>query len=994
MRIYLRLATAILVLSWCGFLAIQSASGIQHQSGELAGDERAGDETAGEERTDEEPTDEVAALHFVKNVLPTFRQKCFVCHGDDPDDIRGEFDMRSKAGLLYGGESAEPSLVVNEPDESPLYLAATRESASWPEMPPKENDRLSEAQLEALKNWIRDGAVWPTDEKIAQIETELNSEWSNEDGIRAATSGGLADDWTNRRYLPENLWAYQPLEIDRLSEFAHNSPSVIDDLLARRHDALGVEPTGTADRRTLIRRATFDLIGLPPTPAEIDDFVNDERADEEAFSDVVDRLLNSPHYGEQWGRHWLDVARYADSSGFANDYERGNSWRYRDYVIRAFNDDKPYDQFIREQLAGDEMDASNSEFLIATGFLRMGPWELTGMEVAKVARQRYLDDVTDAVGQVFLAHMLQCARCHDHKFDPIPTRDYYSMQAFFATTQLAERAAPFLEVENQGGFDERKYLAERQRHYQRTIRELDAKRNVEAAREWYKENGFDATKFEEVVTRLESNQDNPASVNQVRTELEKLGFAPDEIPPRHVGFTPQEFGQERVSRKGLERLKWRFERYQPFALAVYDGLTPRKSSVSSPIRLPQNPMKRGDLEQTCILTGGDPFSPATPVAPNALSVVDNWNLDSIGNATTSTDSVTLDENEIPIAGRRMELANWIARADNPLTARVMVNRIWQWHFGQAIAGNPNNFGATGKKPTHPELLDYLAFQFLKNDWSIKSMHRLIMNTEAYRRSTQHEEMELVDKHDPNHEAYLVFHARRLDAEEIRDSMLTASGELNREVGGIPIRPEMNLEAALQPRQVMGTFAEAWQPSPLPEQRHRRSLYALRLRGQRDPFQEVFNAPSPDLSCESRDASTVTPQVFAMFNSASTFDRGLAMASRLLAETESRKDAIQLAFALCYGRLPTDEESEACLTHWTRMTQRHQSLKFEAPDYPSEVVREAVEENTGEKFTFREPLEVYADFVPDLKPYEASPEMRGLAEVCLVLMNSNEFVYVY
>ena len=324
----------------------------------------------------------------------------------------------------------------------------------------------------------------------------------------------------------------------------------------------------------------------------------------------------------------------------------------------------------------------------------------------------------------------------------------------------------------------------------------------------------------------------------------------------------------------------------------------------------------------------------------------------------------------------------------------MVNRLWQWHFGKALAGNPNNFGATGKKPTHPELLDWLAATFVEEGWSVKTMHRIMMTSKAYRRSTQHPDEVLLADRDPNRELYAVFSPRRLDAEELRDGMLAISGELNRNLGGIPVRPEMNLEAALQPRMVMGTFAEAWQPSILPQQRHRRSLYALRLRGQRDPFMEVFNVPASDLSCEAREASTVTPQVFAMFNSEASFSRALALANRVTKETDSRKSAINRLFRLAYGRLASPAELDTCLEHWSTMTDRHKQLTFASPGYPTEVVREAVEENTGVKFQFVEPLEFYADFVPDLRPADASAELRGLAEVCLVILNSNEFVYVY
>jgi mono/diheme cytochrome c family protein len=939
---------------------------------------------------------------FVHRVLPVFQDRCFACHGADPQDVRGAFNMLTRDGLLQGGESEEPAIVPGQPEESPLYQAVRWELL---EMPPKENDRLSDEQVGSIREWIAAGAPWPTEERIAELRRTTAEKWNREAGVTVRTSGGLSQEWTGRRYDPDQLWAYQPLR--RVSpERVHSADNPVDLLLEERMRELEIDPAPPADRRTLIRRATFDLLGLPPTPDEVDAFVNDPAPDDEAFARLVERLLASPHYGEQWGRHWLDVVRYADSSGYANDYERGNAWRYRDYVIRAFNADKPYDEFIREQIAGDEIDPTDPEMLVAVGFLRMGPWELTGMEVPKVARQRFLDDVTDAVGQVFLAHMLQCARCHDHKFDPVPTRDYYAIQAAFATTQLAERPTGFLDVENRSRFDEQKYLRQRMEHYRQTLRELEAKQTLEAAREWYAEQGRDAGPFEAVLGELRQGaSDRSVSVSDVRRELMKRDVHPDLIFPRHVGFEPRDYGLERIARKGIQRLQWRLERYEPIALSVYSGKTPVLRSVTTPLRMPDEPLETGQLEETAILTGGDPFSPAEPVRPGTLSVV----------ASVPPSPRRPVPSSIPagIVGRRKALADWIASEHNPLTARVMVNRIWQWHFGQGIAGNPNNFGATGKRPTHPELLDELAGRFIESGWSIKQMHRLIMNSRAYRRASSHPQPERLEQTDPLGESYAVFQPRRLTAEELRDAMLFVSGELNRELGGIPVRPEMNLEAALQPRQVMGTFAEAWQPSPLPSERHRRSIYALKLRGQTDPFLEVFNAPSPDLSCEQRESSTVTPQVFSLFNSEQSYDRALAFARRLLeaedalgksqgprAESQgerpqpSQRSIINRLFRLALGRPPSAAETAACLEHWERMTARHAKLEFPPPESPSEVVREAVEENTGERFTFTEPLEFYADFVPDLKPSAASPELRGLAEVCLVLFNTNEFAYVY
>ena len=939
---------------------------------------------------------------FARRVQPLLKEKCLACHGDDALKIKAGLDLRSLASTLKGGDTGKPALVPGQPERSPLYLAVTRAHKDWEPMPPKENDKLRAEQIGWLREWIVGGAPWPDASRVAEITKANADKWSAEDGVPVKTSGGLSAEWTNRRYKPENLWAYQPVKKPAISGQRSAVSNPIDAFLAAKFPA-GLKPAPLADRRTLIRRATFDLLGLPPTPEEVAAFLADKASDEVAFAKLVDRLLDSPHYGEQWGRHWLDVVRYADSSGFANDYARGSTWRYRDYVVRAFNSDKPYDQFIREQLAGDEiaealqLPTPNSQLLIATGFLRMGPWELTGMEVARVARQRFLDDVTDSVGQVFLAHPLQCARCHDHKFDPIPTRDYYSLQAVFSTTQMADRPAELLPGENTSGFEEKKYLEQRREFSLAQLKRLDDK-SLAAARVWLAERKLDAKAFEqavEEVTGKTSKRGREAGYAEVRNALSRRGLPEAQIPPKLIGFTPEDYGHERIARKGLERLKWELERFEPVAFAVYSGRTPEVKSVANPMRMPANRMTVGELDETCILTGGDPFSPATKVAPDALSAITH-------HASRITDGV---------AGRRLDLANWISSPDNPLTARVMVNRIWQWHFGQALAGNPNNFGATGKKPTHPELLDWLAATFVERGWSVEAMHRLIMTSEAYRRGTVISKEVISNQSDKaatkspsplNTDSlitnYLLFRPRRLAAEELRDAMLRVSGELTPALGGIPVRPEMNLEAALQPRQVMGTFAEAWQPSPKPEQRHRRSLYALKIRGLGDPFMEVFNAPSPDLSCEAREASTVTPQVFALFNSEATFARALAFANRLMRERTAasgqRSAVIERAFALAFNRASNPDELKSCLAHWDAMTARHRTLKFEKTVPPRSVVREAVEENTGEKFKFTEPLEAAADFVPDLQPADASPELRGLAEVCLVLLNSNEFAYVY
>ncbi|MDZ4849927.1 MAG: PSD1 and planctomycete cytochrome C domain-containing protein [Pirellulaceae bacterium] len=917
-------------------------------------------------------------LLFVRRIAPLLREKCVACHGGDEENIEGGLDLRSREGLLKAGDSAAVSVTPGKSNESPLYLAVTREHDVWSAMPPKEAERLSPEQIEWIKSWIDNGAPWPDSEAIAEIAKANTNRWSSEDGVPVTTSGGLSPDWTDRKYKLDGLWAYQKVAKPKILAAQNPIDALVD---ARMPHGLQVAPP--TDRVTLLRRATLDLTGLPPTLESVQEFVNDRSSDEIAFATVVDRLLESPHYGERMAQHWLDVARYADSSGFANDYERGNAWRYRDYVIRSFNDDKPYNQFVIEQIAGDELASQDPEATIATGFLRMGPWELTGMEVAKVARQRFLDDVVNSVGETFLAHSLQCARCHDHKFDPIPTRDYYAIQAVFATTQLAERSVPFLPSENIQGFEEREFIGKRQEEHLDTVEKLD-EQLVRNAEQWFKENGKDPTEWNSAVEKArkfprENKRRKYADLfSTARSEMMKRGINEDDYPPKLVGFTPDQFGAERVARKGLERLKWELERYEPFALAIYNGRTPDFKSVIAPIRVPSDRMTSGELEETCILTGGDPFGSGAKVEPGVLSVIAD------------------DHAPIPdlIEGRRMAFAQWVADADNPLTTRAIVNRLWLWHFGQPIAGNPNNFGSTGKKPTHPELLDWLAGTLVDQKWSIKAIHRAIMNSETYRRSASHPDFEKLRSLDPNNSSYAVFHPRRLSAEEIRDAMLLATNELNPTMGGIPNRPEMNLEAALQPRQVMGTFAPAWVPDPKPEQRHRRSIYALKLRGLSDPMQEVFNAPTPDFSCERRESSTVTPQVFSLFNSQATHSRALALANRAASETTSDDSAITRCFQLVYLRKPASDELQSCLTHWHDIESMLGSVEPLKQHPPLEIRRDAVEENTGENFSFRETLFANQVFVSDLQPSDVSVHIRALADICLALLNSNEFVYVY
>jgi len=929
-------------------------------------------------------------LLFVRRIAPLLAAKCAACHGADAADIEGGLSLASHEAAMRGGDSGSAAIVPGDPAASPLLRAVLRDDPEISAMPPKESEQLSKREIAWLREWIAAGARWPAAERAASLRATHGAEWAREDGVTVKTSGGLSTDWDARRYDPATLWAYQPVVKPAVPTAAGRTASgmhPIDAFLDARRPA-GLEPAPPADRRALLRRVSFDLTGLPPSVAAVEAFRADPRDDAAAFAAVVDRLLASPHHGERMAQHWLDVTRYADSGGFANDYERGNAWRYRDYVVRAFNSDMPYDRFIREQIAGDEIDPSDPEKLVATGFLRMGPWELTGMEVEKIARQRFLDDVVNSVGETFLAHSLQCARCHDHKFDPVPTRDYYAIQAVFATTQLTERAATFLPTENTAGFAERAYLEKARAEHAATLDRLDALL-LDNAAAWFTASGKDPTRWNAAVSEARRTQEEAIrsgrrrrAYSDIFAESRRLLLerreSEEDFPPKLVGFTPEQFGLERVARKGLERLSFELDRYEPYALSVYAGRTRTFKTVVSPIRVPEDRLTKGELEATAILNGGDAFSPGQPVAPGVLTAVAG-----VIGAPISSD----------VEGRRKAFAEWVASPANPLTARAIVNRVWMWHFGTPLAGNPNNFGGTGKRPTHPELLDWLAATFVENGWSIRSLHRLILSSAAYRRSSLHPDPETLRRLDPQGTSYAAFRPRRLSAEELRDAMLSASGELNPAIGGIPNRPEINVEAALQPRQVMGTFAAAWVPSPRPEDRHRRSLYALKLRGLADPALEVFNAPTPDFSCECRDTTTVTPQVFSLFNSRASHSRALALAARVLRETKGGEQAIDRCFAVVFGRPPTPTERSACVDHWREIEAAHAQASPHRERPPLQVRREAIEENTGEPFAFNESLPANAEFVPDLEPADCDARTRALADVCLVLFNTNEFAYV-
>ncbi len=878
--------------------------------------------------------------------------KCLACHGQNPSVQMGGLNLTNPAAARKGGQSARPAVVPGKPDESLLYIAVSGRRPMLA-MPPKDTDRLTPAQIERVREWIDLGAPWPSDAEVREIAAASEASAA---GVRVATSGGQSEDWTRRRYKPEDIWAFRPVRKPQVPRAEAANP--IDAFHSARLAEAGIEPAPQADKRDLLRRAAFGLTGLPPTPEQARAFLSD--AGRDAWGRLVDSLLASPHYGEQWGRHWLDVARYADTAGNSNDYERSNAWRYRDYVVRSFNADKPYNLFVIEQIAGDELPGGDPEMMVATGFLRMGPWG-SAMIPKKLARQAYLDDVVHSVGQTFLSMPLRCAKCHDHKVDPIPTRDYYRVYAAFAATQMAERPASFLPEENLARFAAGSRTVTQLRGFAtKRKRGLEAKIE-DAAREWFAARGLEYI---------------PAAKRNRLPDSEK--------PPRHYGLSPAEEGRLKVRKQDEWIWTRRLERYEPLVQAVFNG-PDYVPGNGRKLRMPAK-LDAGWRPESTILEGGSAHAPGEAVSPGVLSAPQ----------LAARDAPVASPYDLPtsLTGRRLALAEWIVDARNPLTARSIVNRVWAYHFGTGLVATPNNLGGLGGKPSHPALLDWLAADFVENGWSIKRLHRTIMTSRAYRQSTQRADIEQVRAKDPQNRLLAHFAPRRLSAEELRDAVLRVSGELNPELGGVPAMPEVNLEVALQPRMIQFSIAPAYQPSPKPAERNRRSIYAYRVRGQADPFMEVFNQPSPNDSCERRDASSVSPQALTMLNSDYMTKRSIAFALRLEREETRLAGRIQRAYQLAFSRAPEAGMSAKSAEYVTAMEAHHRAISPRAVPYPTRITRSLVEELTGAPFEYEEWLPVYENYQPDTQPWEVGPSTRALADFCLLLFNSNEFAYVY
>jgi hypothetical protein len=695
----------------------------------------------------------------------------------------------------------------------------------------------------------------------------------------------------------------------------------IDAFVLKALEENHLRPSPAADKAALLRRATFDLTGLPPTPEELDAFLKDKSST--AFETVIDRLLLSPHYGERWARHWLDLARYAESEGFKADETRPDAWRYRDYVIKSFNEDKPYNRFLMEQIAGDELWPNDPDAVIATGFNRHYADESNARNLMQ-RRQEILNDVTDTVGAVFTGLTFGCARCHDHKFDPILQKDYYRLQAFFANC-AADDNVPLASPGK---------LAE----YNRKLAEWEAATaEIRRKMELLEEPERKAIIKEYVDKYPEEIQAALAKSPEERSAFECQMVAKAELylnPKSHQYIAPTSAVAGRL--KGEKKKEWD---ELNMGLKKFAGLFPGKLPVATGYF-----DISGEGPKTYVLRGGVYDAATDEVQPGFLTLLNPA-------PTPYFKPVSLER-----TGRRTALAGVLTDPENPLTARVMVNRMWQHHFGKGIVGTPSDFGLKGDRPTHPELLDWLAREFVQNGWSIKKMHKLIMLSATYRQSSAFNEA--CGKVDPDNKLLWRYPRQRLEGEVIRDASLYVSGLLNPEMGGPSVFPE--LPTGMDTR-------GGWKLSGSEQERNRRSIYVFVRRNMRYPMFETFDMPDTHESCSRRNTTTSPLQALTMMNNKLTLEWAESFASRVLVSAGSDEEKqIKSAYHFAYARDPSAKEM--ALAH-----------SFFADE--SGIIGERA--RAGEELA-----------LPSASPESLSkPKAAALVDFCHMLLNSNEFVYL-
>ncbi|MCI0700780.1 MAG: PSD1 and planctomycete cytochrome C domain-containing protein [Planctomycetia bacterium] len=831
------------------------------------------------DKTEPAPKFTAAQVSFYeKEVLPILQKSCFKCHGDDLEKLKGGLNLTTRGTVLAGGESGA---VVNlaKPDDS-LLLKAIHYKDENHKMPPK--GKLPDKDIAIIEKWVKDGLPVSADRIGSDIAKVPPKSVITEEA---------------KRY-----WAYQPVKRSAVPEIRNPTFEVrtpIDAFIAAKWDAKGLKPMKPAEKSALVRRAYYDLLGLPPPPEEVDAFVNSKDAD--AWEKLIDKLLASPHYGEKWGRHWLDVVRYCETNGYERDGPKPFAWRYRDYVIQSFNSDKPYTQFVKEQLAGDEMPGYNPDAVIATGFYRLGIWDDEPADPLQAVFDGF-DDIVATAGQAFLGTTFNCARCHDHKADPIPQTDYYRLVAFFRDIKPYSNTRDVRSAFNLTDItppDQRaKYEAELKK---REARIAEIKKAMEA--------------IEDAIIK-----DLPAEDQRAAEGPDRPTVVAQKVVPMLKGKAKDDY--EALKKERAELIKKPAPPGQQLALSVNN--------------CDKNP------PTTHLLVRGSPHAKGKEVKPGFPEVLG------------------LPEPNIPApkagaksSGRRTILAEWIASKDNPFTARVLVNRVWQYHFGRGIVPTANDFGKLGEQPTHPELLDWLASEFMEptwasgkqkpvagDAWKLKRLHKLIMMSSVYQLSSQADEANL--KADPSNALLWRFNMRRLSGEEVRDSILHVSGSLNLKQFGPSTYPKIPKEV-LAGQSVPG---QGWPTSP-PEEANRRSVYAHVKRSLRVPILVGFDQPDPDSSCPVRYVTTVPTQSLGLLNGEFANEQAAAFAKRLQKEVPNNLSAqVTRAIRLTTGRVPTAEE---------------------------------VKQDVA--------------FIERLKDKHKLDDAKALTQYCLLCLNANEFVYL-
>jgi len=920
---------------------------------------------------------------FEKKIRPIFAANCQRCH-NAKSKVAG-LDLTTAESFRRGGDSG-PVINKEKPEESRLLKVIGYEGET--KMPPA--GKLKDHEIATLTEWVKMGAPWPG-------------------GIPPAASEILPKSPNSRSFteVEKGFWAYQPIKEVAPPQTTAQAPSQagdeawaqspIDRFILRRLEESNLKPAPPADKLTLLRRATFDLTGLPPTENEMREFLADRSP--EAFKKVVERLLASPRYGERWGRHWLDVARYADSTGNDEDHRYPHAWKYRDYVIESFNNDLPYDQFIREQLAGDLLPAKgggevNRRGIIATGFLALGPKAIAQQDKKKMLYDVY-DEQVDVTTKAFLGLTVSCARCHDHKFDPILTKDYYAMIGMFASTRSFTNPDSHVSVVLEKPLVPReefeRYKAARREHQAKELRVRIAIEEIidevkesavkessrrladyfVAARKVYKGEGQDGAPLADVASRANLNEealrrwvDFLKPGDDVRGYLNEWNNAtPDKLAATAQGY--QERFQKRFAEWEEKISKWRAE-YRK-ALAENKPLPDKPKFEAGDDRFfndvyfeggPFVPggkdQKRFSSEQWSRLTAlrkeQEELKKSAPTEPEMACAIEDG--DSVeqkvfvrgdynnpGEAAPRGFPAILAryDTKPSFAGSgRLQFAEWLTQPGHPMTARVMVNRIWQWHFGEGLVRTPDNFGKMGERPTHPELLDYLAAQFVKSGWSIKAMHRMIMLSNAYRMSSVNQNV--AEDADPDDRLLTRFNRRRLSVEEMRDGLLAIDGTLDLTMGG-----------TLQTGR--GTDGENNQArlSLNPEKLKRRTVYLPLRRANLPTLLNLFDFGDATTVSGKRQLTNVATQALFWLNSEFLNERAQNVAQSLLDLKEANVAArLETAYARILNRRPDKDEVDQALSYIAGFKQ-----KF-----------------AGEK-----------------------ADQKAWQSLCRVLMSSNDFVYV-